>query len=431
MKPNFFDASDDNASSADYVNGFNTETGDPGNWGDEIGGYAGEETEGGQKKPSIWIDAADWDEAAIPRRPWVAPGYALRGAVTLVAGPPSAMKSSVMLAWAVSLALGRDFGGFRPVAAERVLVYNVEDDRNEQRRRLSATLRHFGANPADIRDKVYRVGPSAIGTLIRRDDKGKLQLTDAAEQLEELISAARPAVLIVDPLAELHEIEENDNTGLRAVIARFRDMAIRHNMAVIILHHTRKGAGQAAGDPDAARGASSIIGAVRVAVTLTGMSEDDAKAFGLPTAPEIRSAFVRMDDAKSNYAPLKGAQWFEKHAFELGNGDFVAAAVPWTPPSAKVASLSDLVALATAIEKGSPGGEPWSGKLSKDGRSVRALFEQHGFTGAAAQKQTLLKLEEEHGVKTAQYKRSDNYATAGGLHIAHKPAANWIEDDGC
>ena len=28
-------------------------------------------------------------------------GYALRGAVTIVAGPPSALKSSLMLAWAV------------------------------------------------------------------------------------------------------------------------------------------------------------------------------------------------------------------------------------------------------------------------------------------------------------------------------------------
>ena len=50
---------------------------------------------------AIWIDENAWVEAELPPRPWVAPGYALRGAVTIVAGPPSALKSSLMLAWAV------------------------------------------------------------------------------------------------------------------------------------------------------------------------------------------------------------------------------------------------------------------------------------------------------------------------------------------
>ena len=27
--------------------------------------------------PAIWIDADEWDEASIPRRPWIAAGYAL------------------------------------------------------------------------------------------------------------------------------------------------------------------------------------------------------------------------------------------------------------------------------------------------------------------------------------------------------------------
>ena len=162
------------------------------------------------------------------------------------------------------------------------------------------------------------------------------------DTLHTLISMKRPVMLIVDPLAELHNCEENDNTALRAIIAKFREMAVEFEMAVVVLHHTRKGAGQSPGDPDAARGASAIIGAVRVAVTVTTTSEDDAKAFGLSTDLEQRSFYVRMDDAKSNYAPLRSAQWFEKVAYELTNGDIVAAAVPWKPPEEKIASLNDL-----------------------------------------------------------------------------------------
>jgi hypothetical protein len=31
----------------------------------------------------LWVDDGDWEEAHLPPRPWIAPGYALRGAVTL------------------------------------------------------------------------------------------------------------------------------------------------------------------------------------------------------------------------------------------------------------------------------------------------------------------------------------------------------------
>jgi hypothetical protein len=98
----------------------------------------------GDDNPSaaVWIDDAGWDEAQIPHRPWIAPGYLLRGAVTLLSGPPSAMKSSLVLAWACAVALKQDFGRLHPVVPPSpVIVYNVEDDAIEQRRRLSAPAR--------------------------------------------------------------------------------------------------------------------------------------------------------------------------------------------------------------------------------------------------------------------------------------------------
>jgi hypothetical protein len=248
--------------------------------------------------------------------------------------------------------------------------------------------------------------------------------TQAMESLDELLDVEKPATLIVDPLAELHNCEENDNNALRTIIAEFRKLAVAHNMAVIILHHTRKGSGNAAGDPEAARGASSIIGAVRIAMTLTGMSQDDAEALGLPTSPEARSHFVRLDDAKSNYAPLRTAQWFEKVAYLLDNGEEVAGAVPWAPPAAKKASLSDLLTLITAIERGAPDGQPWARKLDSNERSVRNLLVEHGFTTKESQEAALKQLEAEHGLSIGEYKKPDR-RYAQGLRIGKKPAAAW------
>jgi AAA domain/Domain of unknown function (DUF6371)/Toprim-like len=117
---------------------------------------------------ALWFDDDEWDEKDIPVRQWIAKGYALRGAVTVEAGPGGGGKSLLAIAHSISLALGRHYGRFEPVGPCKVMVYNVEDDREEQRRRLSATLRRFGAKPADIKGKIVRVGPNQVGTLLAR-----------------------------------------------------------------------------------------------------------------------------------------------------------------------------------------------------------------------------------------------------------------------
>jgi AAA domain len=328
--------------------------------------------------PAIWLDDADFAEADIPRRPWIAPGFALRGAVTVLAGPPSAMKSSLMLAWACAAALGRDHGRFRPTAPGVVVVYNVEDDEDEQRRRLSALLRQFGATPRDIRGRVVRAGPASVGTLFHRNaTSGKIAPTPAMDRLRNLIAERRPDMLIADPLAELHTAEENDNTALRAVIAEFRALAVEFGLAVVLVHHTRKGS-IVPGDPDSARGASATIGAARIVLTLTSMSEDDAQAFGLSKDRKNRSRFVRLDDAKQNYAGIDNPQWFENMLYRLANGEMVPATVPWSPPDIW-ASIPATVANAilSEIDAGLPDGRRYSDNNAAKDRAVWPVVQRH------------------------------------------------------
>ena len=297
-----------------------------------------EETDGRQgdllgTAAPLWVDDADWIEERIERRPWIAPGYLMRGAVTVLSGPGSAGKSSLIVGWTIALALGRRWHRFSPGTPARAFNYNTEDDRAEQQRRMSATLRQFDASPRDLAGKVIRIGPNGTGTLLRRDPvSGRLTFTAAMRALEEMIGAQSPDVLILDPLVELHDAEENDNTALRAVMAKFRNLAIQHNLAVVLVHHARKGSGSSAGDPDSLRGASSIVGAARIVLTVLTMDEEQAAKLGI--GAKDRARYFRVDGAKSNYAPLADAEWFERVEYDLDNGEKVAAAVPWQPPSA-------------------------------------------------------------------------------------------------
>jgi hypothetical protein len=281
-------------------------------------------------KSPLWVDGLPFNAAAIPRRPWAVPGYLMRGSVTVLSGQGAGGKSSLVVRWTVNLAAGEALGQFAPTGPMRVVNYNTEDDRDEQQRRYSAALKASNHGP-EVLQHIIRCGPEDVGTLFERDPvTGRITPTAPMAQLEELCVTTEADVLFCDPLAELHNAEENDNTAMRAVVAAFRSLAKRLNIAVVILHHDRKG-NSAPGDMDRVRGASAISGAVRVMLTLTTMTEEEADKLGI--APQERRRHFRIDGAKSNYAPTQEAEWWRLAAYEIENGEQIAACMPWQAPS--------------------------------------------------------------------------------------------------
>ena len=330
-----------------------------------------DEDEPGSPKSCLWVDQDEWTPDAIPKRPWLVQNYLLRGAVSILSGQGAGGKSSLVVCWTISAATGREVGEFQPSAPMVIVNYNVEDDLDEQRRRYSAALLVSGLAPRDIARRVIRCGPHDVGTLFERDGStGRVLPTNAMATLERLLIDSRAEALICDPLAELHNAEENDNTAMRAVVAAFRSMARKLNIAILILHHDRKG-NNAPGDMDRMRGASAVSGAVRVALTLSTMSQEEADKFGIP--PEHRRRHFRIDGAKSNYGPLEDAEWWRLEGIEIPNGETVAACRPWSPPSVLSAlSKEQCVAALHILNAGTEGfpyavarktGAHWAGSV--------------------------------------------------------------------
>jgi len=377
-----------------------------------------------------------WEEVSEPRRPWVVAGYLLRRAVTVISGPGSAGKSSLMVAWSAALATNRRFG--RVVAAEKrplkVAVYNVEDDLHEQRRRYSAMCRQLEVSIPELMRNLYLILPQAAGTLFHRTPDGMLLNTQAMEQIEQFAEEWQPDLMLFDPFVELHEAEENDNTAVREVVARFRRLADRHNMAVGVLHHARKGL-ITPGDPDSLRGASAIVGTARVVLTVTTMTDEEATELGIPL--EHRRDYFRLDDAKKNYSRITDAEWFERLEYRLDNGDdetgeagdLVAVPYPWTPKKPSF-EPDVMVTLAAAVAQGAPVG-PWSPRLSDDQRSFRHALIHLGITGPQAQKATLRHLLTSGMVEIGRYRKGHHSARDPYLGLRTRDgeprAVRWVD----
>ena len=374
--------------------------------------------------PATWAKADRWDEASLPPRPWLAPGYFLRGAVTTVIGPGGVSKSSLVVAWAIALALKRELGTMKPRSRFKCAIFNVEDDSDEQERRLSAALTSVGKTPEDIAGQILRTGPTKVGTLFEQDPETReIVPTLAMREVERELVAFGADILFVDPLAELHGVEENDNVAMRAVVAEFRVLAARCKLAVVIVHHTRKGMLNP-GDADAARGASSIVGASRIVLTVVGMTEDVAKAFSLPDGHEKH--FFRLDGGKANYSTLTDCEWFERVVYTLANDDTVAVTVPWDPPRDSITPEVQ-AKVEAAVRRGSTEG-PFSPMLGNTARSVKQPMVDAGITTRPGQQEMLEALLKAGFTKLKFQDRASRKKPLGLRSPEGLPEAEWIED---
>jgi len=216
------------------------------------------------------------------------------------------------------------------------------------------------------------------GVKLAEMKNGSRQSGALEKQLRAWIEKRRPDLVVLDPYVKVHALEENDNGAMDFVCDLLATLAIEYDIAIDAPHHTRKGQ-LTPGDADSGRGGSAVRDAGRLVYTLTNMSEDEAKAFGVN--PEDRAAYVRLDKAKVNLAPpARIAEWFKLVGVRLDNGndeypngDEVQTVVPWNPPKVwEGLSSTILNAALTEIDNGMPNGQRYTD--AGGGKGTRAAW---------------------------------------------------------
>jgi len=282
-------------------------------------------------------------EEDIPVRQWVIPGFLLREMLTVLVAPSGSGKSLLTLQVAIALATGREWAGWRPRGTLRVLIVNAEDDTNEIKRRLAAAVVRMGISEEQQFEisSMFWIADNPNGVVLAKFNNQKkiLVRTPLMDELVSTITNSRIDVVFVDPFAETFEGDENSNSELKWAGMLWREVARRTGAAVCLVHHTKKYASGMAGDVDAARGASALIGIARIVSTLFPMSQKEAEALGV--TEDQRGNYLRYDDAKTNLnlkSPV--AKWFKKESVLLRNatdelpGDYVGVLEPWKPENA-------------------------------------------------------------------------------------------------
>ena len=281
---------------------------------------------------STWPTVYDFfDEAALEPRQWIYGKHYLRRFVSVLASAGGIGKTSMQIVEALSICTGRPLLGEEVKERCNVWLINLEDPMDEMQRRILAAMRHFEIKPDDIKGRLFvDAGRDFSLNFAVQTREGITPNIALVANLIKRIPEREIGAVFIDPFVGSHQINENDNMAVNAVVAQIREVADRTNCAIGLVHHIRKSNGEDA-NIDSVRGAGSLIGAARAARVINRVSEEDAIKLGV--SPREALGIFRVDDGKANLAPPASAAVFRRmEGVQILNGEWVGVATPFNLP---------------------------------------------------------------------------------------------------
>jgi hypothetical protein len=166
-----------------------------------------------------------------PEHRWLIEDLWADEAVGIVGGEPKCGKSFLALEMLVAVAAGVPcLRRFQPARRGPVLLYAAEDALRLVRTRLEGICHAARISLAELPIHVI-----TAPTL-------RLDVADDRQQLQATIAALRPILLVLDPFVRLHRIDENASSEVAPLLAYLRELQRRFALAVVLVHHARKGA---------------------------------------------------------------------------------------------------------------------------------------------------------------------------------------------
>ncbi|MHC4446924.1 MAG: AAA family ATPase [Planctomycetota bacterium] len=179
-------------------------------------------------------------------RAWLVDTLWADQAVGIVGGEPKCCKSFLALDLAVAVASGRP--ALRRFDVRRrgpVLLYAAEDALHVVRARLNGICRAACVAFDDL--DVHIIVESSV----------RLDVDADRTRLHRTIGAIEPILLILDPFVRLHRVDENAASEVAPLLAFLRQLQRGYGLAVLLVHHARKGAAHARAG-QALRGSSEL-----------------------------------------------------------------------------------------------------------------------------------------------------------------------------
>jgi hypothetical protein len=219
---------------------------------------------------------------------------------------------------------------------------------------VAAICQRFDVKPEDCGGRLWVISTrdKPIKVAVRSPRGDAMVQSEAVEALKAWCDRNRIDALAIDPLISFHTVRETDNGDMDLVCKDAFGSIAGKTRAVDLVHHPRKLApGESNTTVDDARGASAILGAVRVARTFNFMTTAEAGQLGIHD--DDRRRHVRIENGKNNPGPIGKAHWVKIETEILPNGDEVACSTLWKAPNPfDGVTVSDLKVVQRLVQGG-------------------------------------------------------------------------------
>jgi RecA-family ATPase len=174
---------------------------------------------------------------AVPPRPWHVQGMIPAGQVTLLSGDGGVGKSTLALQLCCATALGCAWIGQFPLQG-RSLYVSAEDDTAEIHRRLDA-LSIFYGRPLDNLGQVlvWPLAEKEDAAIVVADGPDMIKTTPRWDELAAVVRAWRPALVVIDSVADVFAANEINRGQVRKFVSVNRTLAIETGSAIVMLSH--------------------------------------------------------------------------------------------------------------------------------------------------------------------------------------------------
>lgn len=196
-------------------------------------------------EPLRVLQVAQLPPESRDRPAWLITELWAHQAVGVIGGAPKCCKTYLALEMALAVASGAPCLGRFPVFDPGpVLLFAAEDSPLQVRARLASLAQARG------------VDFDALPVFLILAEQLRLDLQADKARLAAAVEQFRPRLLILDPFVRLHRLDENSAMEVSALLADLRALQRRFELAVLLVHHTRKAGGEASGQ--ALRGSGDL-----------------------------------------------------------------------------------------------------------------------------------------------------------------------------
>jgi RecA-family ATPase len=196
------------------------------------------------------ISAKDFMQRTFPEPWWIIDNLLPGHQVCIIRGPGGVMKSWFAMLGAVCVEHGRDFLGHYVPEPRRVLYVQEEMAEVYFQERLDLIYRSLGL---EATDDLRFVSGQSFKIDNENAERGWPRLMQEVEDF-------KPTLVILDPLVEMHDGEENTVEDMRPVMMKLRTARFSHPLSFWVLHHNNR--------LDQMRGSTSIRDAADLVIEL-------------------------------------------------------------------------------------------------------------------------------------------------------------------